>query len=261
MAEVAEQRKVSYVRMDEGTVEDYALAMTLARPFMAATPERLLAFMETLHHTFPGGRIDRYAHCLQTATRAEDAGECEEIIVAGLLHDIGDSLAPHNHAVLGAEVLRPFVSRHTYWMLRHHDVFQGYYFWDKIGLDKDARDRHRGHRRVRSAQLRGREGDQRHAAAPRGRAAARARGLRRARALGGVCRAADGPKAYPMPTVDTGLRRVQAAAAGADNISGGERRAKELPRPTGACGSPPASLPARGRPSPRWSAGWPRSTC
>ncbi len=145
MAEAAEERKVGYVRMDEGTVEDYALQAALARPFMAATPERLLAFMESLRHTFPGGRIDRYAHSLQTATRAEDAGECEEIVVAGLLHDIGDSLAPHNHAVLGAEVLRPFVARHTCWMLRHHDIFQGYYFWDKIGLDRHARERYRDH--------------------------------------------------------------------------------------------------------------------
>ena len=92
------------------------------------------------------GRGARYrARYPEAATRAEDAGECEEIIVAGLLHDIGDTLAPRNHAVLGAEILRPFVSRHTYWMLRHHDVFQGYYFWDKLGLDRDARDRHRGH--------------------------------------------------------------------------------------------------------------------
>ncbi len=145
MAEVEELRKVGYVRMDEGTVEDYALEAALAKPFMAATPERILAFMESLHYTFPGGRIDRHAHCLQTATRAEDAGECEEVIVAGLLHDIGDSLAPRNHAAVGADVLRPFVSRHTYWMLTHHDIFQGYYFWDKIGLDKNARDRFRDH--------------------------------------------------------------------------------------------------------------------
>ena len=145
MAPVSERRKVAYTRMNEGTVEDYALEATLAKPFMAATPERVLVFLESLHHTFPGGQIDRYAHSLQTATRAEDAGECEEIIVAGLLHDIGDSLAPHNHAVLGAEVLRPFVSRHTYWMLKHHDVFQGYYFWDKVGRDKDARERYRDH--------------------------------------------------------------------------------------------------------------------
>ena len=101
--------------------------------------------MESLHHTFPGAQIDRYAHSLQTATRAENAGECEEIVVAGPVHDIGGSLAPHNHAVLGAAVLRPFVSRHTYWMPRHHDIFQGYYYWDKIGLDKNAPDRYRDH--------------------------------------------------------------------------------------------------------------------
>ena len=145
MAEVAEKRKVGYVRMDEGTVEDYALQSALAKPFMAATPERLLAFMESLHHTFPGGQIDRYAHSLQTATRAEDAGECEEIVVAGLLHDIGDSLAPRNHGIIGASILRPYVSLHTYWMLKHHDIFQGYYFFDKIGLDRNARERFRGH--------------------------------------------------------------------------------------------------------------------
>ncbi len=90
---VAEPRKVSYVRMDEGTVEDYALQAALAAPFPAATPERLLAFMESLHFTFPGGQIDRYAHSLRTATRAGDAGECEEIVVASLLHDIGVSFA------------------------------------------------------------------------------------------------------------------------------------------------------------------------
>ena len=145
MADSSGNRTAGYVRMDEGTREDYALQAELARPIIAATPQRLLAYMATLHHSFPGGQIDRYAHSLQTATRAEDAGECEEIIVAGLLHDIGDSLAPHNHGIIGAGLLRPFVSRHTYWMLKHHDVFQGYYFWDKIGMNRNERDRYRDH--------------------------------------------------------------------------------------------------------------------
>jgi predicted HD phosphohydrolase len=145
MAEVAERRQVSYIRMDEGTVEDYALAEELAKPFIAATPQRLLAFMESLHHTFPGGQIDRYAHSLQTATRAEDAGECEEFVVAALLHDIGDSLAPHNHADIAADIIRPYVSRHTHWMIKHHGIFQGYYFFDKVGRDRNMRERYRDH--------------------------------------------------------------------------------------------------------------------
>ncbi|WP_197018996.1 HD domain-containing protein [Thioalkalivibrio sp. HK1] len=138
-------RTVSYTRMDEGTVEDYALGEEIAKPFMNATPDRILAFMECLHDTFPGGRIDRYAHSLQTATRAEDAGECEEFVVAALLHDIGDSLAPHNHADVGADILRPYVSRHTHWMLKHHGIFQGYYYWDKIGKNRYERERYRDH--------------------------------------------------------------------------------------------------------------------
>ena len=145
MADLTKDRTVSYVRMDEGTGADYALQAALARPFFAETPERLLAFMDSLHHTFPGTKIDRYAHSLQTATRAEDAGECEEIVVAGLLHDIGDSLAPHNHADIGADILRPYVARHTFWMLKHHEIFQGYYFWDKIGRNRDERERFRDH--------------------------------------------------------------------------------------------------------------------
>ena len=145
MAAVADDRKVGYVRMDEGTVEDYALERELSEPFIAGTADRLMAYMDVLHHSFPGGQIDRYQHSLQTATRALRAGECEEIVVAALLHDIGDALAPENHAEVGANILRPYVSRHTYWMLKHHGIFQGYYFWDKIGRNKDERERFRGH--------------------------------------------------------------------------------------------------------------------
>ena len=61
--------------------------------------------------------VDRYEHSLQTATRALRAGECEEIVVAALLHDIGDILAPLNHAAIAAEILKPFVSRQVHWML------------------------------------------------------------------------------------------------------------------------------------------------
>jgi len=48
-------------------------------------------------------------------------------------------------AGMGAAVLRPYVAQHTYWMLLHHGVFQGYYFFDKIGRDRNARERYRGH--------------------------------------------------------------------------------------------------------------------
>jgi len=144
-ATVEPERLASYTRMDQGTVEDYALLRERAKPFRAATATRVLAHLDGLHHTFPGNRIDRYQHSLQTATRAERGGECEEVVVAALLHDIGDVLAPDNHAEISANVLAPYVSRYTTWMLRQHGIFQGYYFWDKVGRDRDAREQFRGH--------------------------------------------------------------------------------------------------------------------
>lgn len=134
-----------YTRMDEGTVEDYARLRECNIAFREATADRVLAQLGMLRNSFEGLRVSRYEHSLQTATRALRAGECEEIVVAALLHDIGDLLSPENHADIAADVLRPFVSRHTFWMVKHHGIFQGYYFWDKIGKDKNERERFRDH--------------------------------------------------------------------------------------------------------------------
>ncbi|MDH3970240.1 MAG: HD domain-containing protein, partial [Rhodospirillales bacterium] len=92
-----------------------------------------------------GYKIDRYRHSLQTATRALRDGADEETVVVALLHDIGDPIAPENHSEVAAAILRPFISEDNYWLLKHHGVFQGYYYFDKIGRDRDARERFRGH--------------------------------------------------------------------------------------------------------------------
>ena len=136
---------VGFTRMDRGTVADYALLDELAKPYIAKTGQRVVAYLENLKGGFPGYQVDRYQHSLQTATRALRAGECDEIVVAALLHDIGDDLAPENHSELAAGVLRPYVARHTYWMVLQHGLFQGYYYFDKTGGDADERERHRGH--------------------------------------------------------------------------------------------------------------------
>ena len=138
-------RRVEFTRMDQGTAEEYALLDELAKPYIAKTGERVLAYLESLSDGLLGYRVDRYQHSLQTATRALRAGECEEIVVASLVHDIGDALSPENHAELGAAVLRPYVAKHTYWLVLQHGLFQGYYYFDKIGQDANARARHRGH--------------------------------------------------------------------------------------------------------------------
>jgi len=84
-------------------------------------------------------------HSLQTATRAHKDGKDEEYVVCALLHDIGDILGSYSHAEIGAAILRPFVSEANHWMLYHHGIFQGYYFFHHLGLDKDMREGFRGH--------------------------------------------------------------------------------------------------------------------
>jgi len=139
-------RASSYTRMDHGTHEQYAHAIQANKAFYAQHPDRVIGLVKQLEYSFPaGGQVDRMEHSLQTATRALKAGECDEFVVAALIHDVGDLISPHNHADIGADVIRPYTSRHIFWMVKHHAIFQGYYFWDKIGKNKDERERYRDH--------------------------------------------------------------------------------------------------------------------
>jgi predicted HD phosphohydrolase len=136
---------VSYIRMEDGTAEDYALVGELAKPFIAATVERVLAYLPQLRHSYEGDQVDRYEHSLQTATRAFRDGADDETVTAALLHDIGDMLAPENHSDFAAALLQPYVSRTTHWVVQHHGIFQGYYYFHHYGKDRNTREQFRGH--------------------------------------------------------------------------------------------------------------------
>ncbi len=138
-------QRAGFSAMIHGTVDDWALISKNAAKFNKQLPDRVLAHLKLLDGDFGGFKIDRLQHSLQTATRAHRAGENEEYVVCALLHDIGDTLASFNHAELGAVMLKPFVSEANHWMLEHHGVFQGYYFFHHLGLDRDMRERYRGH--------------------------------------------------------------------------------------------------------------------
>ena len=95
-------------------------------------------------HMELGFPVDLYTHSLQSATRAHRDGADDEMTVCALLHDIGEMLCPSNHGDVAASILRPYISRKMHWVLANHEVFQGYYYFDKVGLDKNARERLRG---------------------------------------------------------------------------------------------------------------------
>ena len=101
--------------------------------------------MTGLNSTLEGYKITRLEHSLQTATRALNDKVSEEMIVAALLHDIGDELAPLNHAEYAATVLKPYVSKKTHWIVEKHGEFQMYYYGHHLGKNRNLRDKYKGH--------------------------------------------------------------------------------------------------------------------
>jgi predicted HD phosphohydrolase len=135
--------RVSFIRMKDGTKEDYQLVEEFERRHAEGLVDRVLAQLRALKDEPMPFQVDRLEHSLQAATRAYRDGADEETVVAALLHDIGDDLAPYNHCELAAAVLRPYVSERTYWVVKYHGVFQAHYYAHHFDGDIDARDRYR----------------------------------------------------------------------------------------------------------------------
>lgn len=137
--------RAGFHAMTQSTREDWMKIGMAAVPFNRALPGRVIAHLNLLAGDCGGFAVDRLEHSLQSATLAHRDGMDEEYVVCALLHDIGDTLASHNHAELAATILKPFVSEQNWWMLQHHGIFQGYYFFHHLGLDRDIREQFRGH--------------------------------------------------------------------------------------------------------------------
>ena len=135
---------VAFTAMEQGTREDYELLDEIGQRELQGFSDRALGWLRTMHDS-AGYQISRLEHSLQAATRALRAGEDEETVVCVLLHDIGDYLAPANHSEVAAAVLRPYVSEKNYWIVKHHGLFQGVYYFHFVGADPNARDRWKDH--------------------------------------------------------------------------------------------------------------------
>ncbi len=136
--------KVRFAAMEHGTQADYDLVFAHDAKMVAQQADRVLDWLRSMDGDSPY-RISRLQHSLQTATRAERDGADDETIVCALLHDIGDILAPANHSQIAAALLAPYVSEKNHWIVKHHGLFQGYYWFQFAGLVRIARDRYRDH--------------------------------------------------------------------------------------------------------------------
>ena len=139
-------KTVNFTEMKYGTKEDYLLLDKHEKKFAEGTADRILMFMKNLTATLEGYKVSRLEHSLQTATRAYQDKAEEEMIVAALLHDIGDELAPLNHSEYAAAVLKPYVSEKTHWIVEKHGEFQMYYYAHHLGGNKNQREKYKGHK-------------------------------------------------------------------------------------------------------------------
>jgi predicted HD phosphohydrolase len=132
--------RATFTSFAESTEADWAIIMRQLEVTQNHVADNVLAQLRMLRSDHGGFPVDRLEHSLQTATRAERDGRDEEYVLCALLHDIGDNLAPYNHPDIAAGIVKPFVSEANHWLVAHHGIFQGYYFWHHIGADRNARE-------------------------------------------------------------------------------------------------------------------------
>lgn len=137
---------VSFTAMKDGTKEDYALLAEHEHAYVAGTAERLLRELRNqADETLSGYKITRLEHGLQSATRARREGVEVDWVVAALLHDIGDGLAPQNHDKFAAEIMRPYMRDEVVWTVEHHGIFQMVYYAHHYGWNPEERQKFRDH--------------------------------------------------------------------------------------------------------------------
>jgi len=136
-------RRATFTKFEDSTQEEWAEIIRQLPLTQAMAGQNVIDQLRLLEQDHGGFPVSRLEHSLQTATRAEQDGRDEEYVLCALIHDIGDTLAPYNHPSIAAGLLKPFVSEANHWMVEHHGIFQGYYFWHYLGADRNARDAYR----------------------------------------------------------------------------------------------------------------------
>lgn len=135
----------TFATIEQSTAQDWSIIADEFTKYAAQLPKRILAHLRLLDGDFGGFPVDRLHHSLLTATLAMKDRRDDEYVACALLHDIGDTLGTFNHPDIAAAILKPFVSEENHWMVEKHGIFQGYYFFHHIGMDRHMREQLRGH--------------------------------------------------------------------------------------------------------------------
>jgi predicted HD phosphohydrolase len=134
----------TFTRMDESTPEQWQAILTETTGAQVRVAESVLDLLRSLADITDGFAVNQLVHCLQTATRAEEAGADIELVVASLCHDVGKAVSVFNHPAIAAEILKPYVREEVYRMIDAHQDFQGRHYYGLLGLDPERRQRYVG---------------------------------------------------------------------------------------------------------------------
>jgi predicted HD phosphohydrolase len=134
----------SFTRMDQSTAEQWQAIVGETMQNQPRVAERVLAMLRSLGEITDGFAVDQLTHSLQTATRAQEAGADEEVVVASLCHDIGKAVSVLNHPRIAAEILRPYVRDEVFEMIQAHQDFQGRHYYEHLKLDPESRRQYEG---------------------------------------------------------------------------------------------------------------------
>lgn len=129
----------------DGTREEHLYILAAEDRYAESLGERIINAVAELGDVTNGFPISRLEHSLQSASRALRDGRDEEYVVAALIHDIGDNLAPFSHGEMIAAIMKPFFSERMCWIVSHHPAFQQFYYGHNTGDDPNARDAWCGH--------------------------------------------------------------------------------------------------------------------
>ena len=140
------ERVIAATTFRDATVEEWEMAFRRSRQRdLEEAGAHVLNLLRSQEHVRSSGfQVNSYAHSLQAATKAQQAGMDEEYIVCALLHDVGEFLDPFNHGDIAGEIVKNFVSPDNHWMVANHPMFQ-LHFRDHSRYDREACERHRGH--------------------------------------------------------------------------------------------------------------------
>jgi predicted HD phosphohydrolase len=135
--------QTDFTRMDESTRDHW---QTIADATIANQPNvsaRILDMLRSFRDVKLGFGVDQLHHMLQTASMARRANASDEMVLCALVHDIGKYISIANHGAIAAEIVKPYVSRDAYHIVRTHQDFQGRHYYEHFGMDSNLRERHR----------------------------------------------------------------------------------------------------------------------